>query len=146
MALQRQRIASAVFSALAAWSASASAHTADTTATPATAAQPALQPIVVTATPFGSQDGSLEVAASDSYVCGMRVEAKVTSVSWIPSEAVSGPMKVGFNRATRIIDELEKHGIIGPLDTRNPGAPRTVYGPDNWIRDNAQADAEPQGG
>jgi hypothetical protein len=27
----------------------------------------------------------------------MRVEAKVTSVSWIPSEAVSGPMKVGFS-------------------------------------------------
>jgi hypothetical protein len=26
----------------------------------------------------------------------MRVEAKVTSISWIPSEAVSGPMKAGF--------------------------------------------------
>jgi S-DNA-T family DNA segregation ATPase FtsK/SpoIIIE len=43
-------------------------------------------------------------------------------------------LKVGFNRATRIIDELEKHGVIGPLDTRNPGAPRTVYGPENWLR------------
>jgi S-DNA-T family DNA segregation ATPase FtsK/SpoIIIE len=43
-------------------------------------------------------------------------------------------LKVGFNRATRIMDELEKHGVIGPLDTRNPGAPRTVYGPENWIR------------
>ena len=53
-------------------------------------------------------------------------------------------LKVGFNRATRIIDELEKHGIIGPLDTRNPGAPRTVYGPENWIRDAAEANAEPQ--
>lgn len=51
-------------------------------------------------------------------------------------------LKVGFNRATRIIDELEKHGIIGPLDTRNPGAPRTVYGPENWIRNTAEADAE----
>ena len=51
-------------------------------------------------------------------------------------------LKVGFNRATRIIDELEKHGIIGPLDTRNPGAPRTVYGPENWIRDAAEANAE----
>ncbi|HEY8136094.1 MAG TPA: DNA translocase FtsK 4TM domain-containing protein [Candidatus Limnocylindrales bacterium] len=51
-------------------------------------------------------------------------------------------LKVGFNRATRIIDELEKHGIIGPLDTRNPGAPRTVYGPDNWIRDAAEANAD----
>jgi DNA segregation ATPase FtsK/SpoIIIE, S-DNA-T family len=43
-------------------------------------------------------------------------------------------LKVGFNRATRIMDELEKHGVIGPLDTRNPGAPRTVYGPENWLR------------
>jgi S-DNA-T family DNA segregation ATPase FtsK/SpoIIIE len=51
-------------------------------------------------------------------------------------------LKVGFNRATRIIDELEKHGIIGPLDTRNPGAPRTVYGPENWIRNTAEANAD----
>jgi S-DNA-T family DNA segregation ATPase FtsK/SpoIIIE len=51
-------------------------------------------------------------------------------------------LKVGFNRATRIIDELEKHGIIGPLDTRNPGAPRTVYGPENWLRSTAEVDAE----
>ena len=49
-------------------------------------------------------------------------------------------LKVGFNRATRIIDELEQHGIIGPLDTRNPGAPRTVYGPENWLRDPAGVD------
>jgi S-DNA-T family DNA segregation ATPase FtsK/SpoIIIE len=51
-------------------------------------------------------------------------------------------LKVGFNRATRIIDELEKHGIIGPLDTRNPGAPRTVYGPENWLRSTAEVDSE----
>lgn len=29
-------------------------------------------------------------------VCRMRVESSVTSLSWIPSEAVSGPMKAGF--------------------------------------------------
>jgi Cyclic nucleotide-binding domain len=29
-------------------------------------------------------------------VFGMRVESSVTSLSWIPSEAVSGPMKAGF--------------------------------------------------
>jgi hypothetical protein len=29
-------------------------------------------------------------------VCGMRVESSVTSVSWIPSEAVTGPMKASF--------------------------------------------------
>ncbi len=48
-------------------------------------------------------------------------------------------LKVGFNRATRIMDELEKHGIIGPLDSRNPGAPRVVYGPDNWLRGSSDA-------
>jgi DNA segregation ATPase FtsK/SpoIIIE-like protein len=51
-------------------------------------------------------------------------------------------LKVGFNRATRLMDELEKHGIIGPLDPRNPGAPRTVYGPDNWIRGGQDADED----
>jgi DNA segregation ATPase FtsK/SpoIIIE, S-DNA-T family len=49
-------------------------------------------------------------------------------------------LKVGFNRATRLMDELEKHGIIGPLDPRNPGAPRTIYGPDNWLRGPADID------
>ena len=48
-------------------------------------------------------------------------------------------LKVGFNRATRLMDELEKHGIIGPLDSRNPGAPRVVYGPDNWLRGSSDA-------
>jgi S-DNA-T family DNA segregation ATPase FtsK/SpoIIIE len=43
-------------------------------------------------------------------------------------------LKVGFNRATRLMDELEKHGIIGPQDPRNPATPRQVYAPDNWIR------------
>jgi DNA segregation ATPase FtsK/SpoIIIE, S-DNA-T family len=49
-------------------------------------------------------------------------------------------LKVGFNRATRLMDELEQHGIIGPLDTRNPGAPRAVYGPENWLRGPADVD------
>ena len=51
-------------------------------------------------------------------------------------------LKVGFNRATRLMDTLEQHGIIGPLDPRNPGALRTVYGPDNWLRGPADVDAE----
>jgi S-DNA-T family DNA segregation ATPase FtsK/SpoIIIE len=43
-------------------------------------------------------------------------------------------LKVGFNRASRLMDELERYGIIGPQDPRNPAVPRQVYGPDNWIR------------
>jgi DNA segregation ATPase FtsK/SpoIIIE, S-DNA-T family len=50
-------------------------------------------------------------------------------------------LKVGFNRATRLMDELEKYGIVGPLDARNPAAPRQVYGPDNWLHGAADADA-----
>ncbi|MDP8904936.1 MAG: DNA translocase FtsK, partial [Chloroflexota bacterium] len=43
-------------------------------------------------------------------------------------------LKIGFNRATRLMDDLEKYGIIGPLDPRNPATPRQIYGPDNWLR------------
>ena len=50
-------------------------------------------------------------------------------------------LKVGFNRATRLMDELEKAGIVGPLDPRNPATPRVIYGPDNWIRSTAEVDA-----
>ena len=38
-------------------------------------------------------------------------------------------LKVGFNRASRLMDELERFGIVGPQDPRNPAVPRTVYGP-----------------
>ncbi len=50
-------------------------------------------------------------------------------------------LKVGFNRATRLMDDLEKYGIVGPLDPRNPAAPRQVYGPDNWLRGASDADS-----
>ncbi len=50
-------------------------------------------------------------------------------------------LKVGFNRASRIIDELEQVGIVGPQDPRNPAVPRAVYGPENWIRSDEDLDA-----
>jgi S-DNA-T family DNA segregation ATPase FtsK/SpoIIIE len=43
-------------------------------------------------------------------------------------------LKVGFNRASRLMDELERFGIVGPQDPRNPAVPRQVYGPENWLR------------
>jgi iron complex outermembrane receptor protein len=83
MAFQRQRIASAVFSALAAWSVSVSAvaQTADTSATPAAttatpAAQPALQPIVVTATPFASQE-DVQVLTPAKVIAGDELRNKL---------------------------------------------------------------------
>ena len=43
-------------------------------------------------------------------------------------------LKLGFNRASRVMDELERFGVVGPQDPRNPAVPRAVYGPDNWLR------------
>jgi S-DNA-T family DNA segregation ATPase FtsK/SpoIIIE len=51
-------------------------------------------------------------------------------------------LKVGFNRATRLMDEMEKHGIIGPQDPRNPATPRAVYPSENWLRGASDADEE----
>jgi S-DNA-T family DNA segregation ATPase FtsK/SpoIIIE len=50
-------------------------------------------------------------------------------------------LKVGFNRASRLMDELERVGIVGPQDPRNPAVPRVVYGPENWIRSTDDVDA-----
>jgi S-DNA-T family DNA segregation ATPase FtsK/SpoIIIE len=50
-------------------------------------------------------------------------------------------LKVGFNRASRIIEELERVGIVGPQDPRNPAVPRAVYGPENWLKGPDDADA-----
>ncbi|HET7030133.1 MAG TPA: DNA translocase FtsK [Candidatus Limnocylindrales bacterium] len=43
-------------------------------------------------------------------------------------------LKLGFARASRVMDELERYGLIGPQDPRNPATPRHIYGPDNWLR------------
>jgi len=43
-------------------------------------------------------------------------------------------LKLGFARASRVMDELERYGIVGPQDPRNPATPRHIYGPENWFR------------
>jgi DNA segregation ATPase FtsK/SpoIIIE, S-DNA-T family len=43
-------------------------------------------------------------------------------------------LKLGFARASRVMDELERYGIVSPQDPRNPATPRQVYGPENWFR------------
>ena len=50
-------------------------------------------------------------------------------------------LKVGFNRASRLMEELERVGIVGPQDPRNPATPRQVYGPENWLRSTEDVDA-----
>ena len=49
-------------------------------------------------------------------------------------------LKVGFNRASRLMDELERYGIVGPQDPRNPAVPRHIYGPENWVRSASDMD------
>jgi DNA segregation ATPase FtsK/SpoIIIE, S-DNA-T family len=58
----------------------------------------------------------------------------VTTTGRASTSMLQTKLKIGFNRATRIMDELERCGVVGPQDPRNPAVPRMVYGPENWIR------------
>jgi S-DNA-T family DNA segregation ATPase FtsK/SpoIIIE len=51
-------------------------------------------------------------------------------------------LKLGFARASRVMDELERYGIVSPQDPRNPASPRQVYGPENWFRTQDDIDDE----
>ncbi|MEA2520166.1 MAG: segregation ATPase FtsK/SpoIIIE, family [Chloroflexota bacterium] len=58
----------------------------------------------------------------------------VTSAQRGSTSMLQTKLKLGFARASRVMDELERYGIIGPQDPRNPASPRQIYGPDNWLR------------
>jgi DNA segregation ATPase FtsK/SpoIIIE-like protein len=51
-------------------------------------------------------------------------------------------LKLGFARASRVMDELERYGVVGPQDPRNPAVPRAVYGSDNWLRTDADSEMD----
>ncbi len=89
--------------------------------------------------PDGGQYAWLAKAADDELA--PRAAEIVQQTGRASTSMMQTKLKVGFNRATRLMDVLERHGIIGPLDPRNPGAPRQVYGPDNWIRGPSEGDA-----
>ena len=64
----------------------------------------------------------------------VRAAELVTSTGRASTSSLQTKLKVGFSRASRLMDELERYGVIGPQDPRNPASPRLVYGPDNWLR------------
>jgi S-DNA-T family DNA segregation ATPase FtsK/SpoIIIE len=58
----------------------------------------------------------------------------VMSMQKASTSMLQTKLKLGFSRASRVMDELERYGIVGPQDPRNPAVPRQIYGPDNWFR------------
>jgi len=107
-------------------------------------AGPRYNPALLEAATEGDDADSGEFAwlagmAEDKYVA--RAAELVMQTGRASTSMMQTKLKVGFNRATRLMDELEKYGIVGPLDPRNPAAPRQVYGPDNWLRGAADADS-----
>ncbi|MEX1173708.1 MAG: DNA translocase FtsK 4TM domain-containing protein [Chloroflexota bacterium] len=58
----------------------------------------------------------------------------VTTAGKASTSFLQTKLKLGFARASRVMDELERYGIVSPQDLRNPASPRQVYGPENWFR------------
>ncbi len=77
------------------------------------------------------QFGWLAKMCEDDMV--VRAAELVTSTGRASTSSLQTKLKVGFSRASRLMDELERYGIIGPQDPRNPASPRIVYGSDNWL-------------
>ncbi|MBA2254974.1 MAG: DNA translocase FtsK, partial [Chloroflexi bacterium] len=86
----------------------------------------------------GGQFGWLAAMAEDEMTT--RAAELVVTSGKASTSMLQTKLKVGFNRASRVIDELERYGIVGPQDPRNPAVPRQVYGPDNWMRTKDQGD------
>jgi S-DNA-T family DNA segregation ATPase FtsK/SpoIIIE len=86
----------------------------------------------------GGQFGWLAQIAEDEMTA--RAADLVTESARASTSMLQTKLKVGFNRASRLMDELERYGIIGPQDPRNPAVPRQVYGPDNWVRSRDEDD------
>ncbi|MFI5253875.1 MAG: DNA translocase FtsK 4TM domain-containing protein [Candidatus Limnocylindrales bacterium] len=106
------------------------------------APEPEYDPLVVAFTDgeggVGGQFGWLSAVVEDDLVA--RAAELVTSSGRASTSMLQTKLKVGFNRASRLMDDLERFGIIGPGDPRNPAVPRQIYGPENWLRSMADVD------
>jgi S-DNA-T family DNA segregation ATPase FtsK/SpoIIIE len=86
----------------------------------------------------GGQFGWLAALAEDDLT--PRAAELVLMTGKASTSMMQTKLKVGFNRASRLMDELERFGIVGPQDPRNPAVPRQVYGPENWLRGPSDVD------
>ncbi len=86
----------------------------------------------------GGQFGWLVKAAEDPLT--PRAAELVMLTGKASTSMMQTKLKVGFNRASRLMEELEQFGIVGPQDPRNPAVPRQVYGPENWLRSMSDVD------
>ena len=57
----------------------------------------------------------------------------VTRLGTASTSKLQTKLGLGFARAARVMEELERYGIVSQQDPARPAAPRHVYGPDNWI-------------
>jgi DNA segregation ATPase FtsK/SpoIIIE, S-DNA-T family len=88
----------------------------------------------------GGQFGWLAQMAEDDMT--PRAAELITQTGKASTSMLQTKLKLGFNRASRVMDELERFGVVGPQDPRNPAVPRQVYGPDNWMRSTADVDRD----
>jgi DNA segregation ATPase FtsK/SpoIIIE, S-DNA-T family len=72
----------------------------------------------------------------------VRAAEVVTTAGRASTSMLQTKLKVGFNRASRLIDILERYGIVAPQDPRSPASHRQVYGPDNWFRSQDDIDRD----
>ncbi|MGZ3641294.1 MAG: DNA translocase FtsK 4TM domain-containing protein [Candidatus Limnocylindrales bacterium] len=86
----------------------------------------------------GGQFGWLAQVSDDEMT--PRAADLVVTTGKASTSMLQTKLKVGFNRASRLMDDLERFGIVGPQDPRNPAVPRHVYGPENWLRGPDDAD------
>jgi S-DNA-T family DNA segregation ATPase FtsK/SpoIIIE len=87
----------------------------------------------------GGQFGWLSQLTDDEMA--PRAAELVTTTGKASTSMLQTKLKVGFNRASRLMDDLERSGIVGPQDPRNPAVPRQIYGPENWLRSPEEVDA-----
>jgi S-DNA-T family DNA segregation ATPase FtsK/SpoIIIE len=57
----------------------------------------------------------------------------VTRLGTASTSKLQTKLSLGFARAARVMEELERYGIVSQQDPARPAAPRHVYGPDNWV-------------